>query len=90
MISIVEAINLAVSILLFIVYRFYAKEVFEIVRTKKLKFFIRGIHCFVISLVATILEGLFFYNFFNLIEHIFYTCAAVMFVIAVKNFQAEE
>lgn len=73
-----ELINLIISIIFFVYMFFFV----GIKRVAFWSFSFLGIIFIFISQVATILEGFYLPQFFNIVEHIFYTLACVLFLIS--------
>lgn len=51
----------------------------------KFHFLILGFFCVWLSNIFTVIEGFFFQDFFNLLEHTFYFLSSVLFLVSLKK-----
>lgn len=72
-----EIINLILSIILFTYYLYLLKG-FEL---KVPNYWIYAMMCIILSNVSTIIEGYFYYNLFDYVEHGLYMVSGLLFFI---------
>ncbi|MCT8335338.1 hypothetical protein NUH30_16775 [Leptospira sp. 85282-16] len=51
----------------------------------KFHFLISGFFCIWLSNIFTVVEGFWFHDFFNLLEHSFYFLASILFLVSLKK-----
>ncbi|TGN05794.1 hypothetical protein EHR08_07610 [Leptospira bandrabouensis] len=51
----------------------------------KFHFLILGFLCIWLSNIFTVVEGFWFHDFFNLLEHSFYFLASILFLVSLKK-----
>lgn len=51
----------------------------------KFYYLILGFFCVWLSNIFTVIEGFFFHDFFNLLEHSFYFLSSILFLVSLKK-----
>lgn len=51
----------------------------------KFHYLILGFFCVWLSNIFTVIEGFFFHDFFNLLEHSFYFLSSILFLVSLKK-----